>query len=96
MAAGPVIIIIIGSCCNSCGCPFSNWMSSSQFQCHRDVINDTKVRIGQNVADGLAAAGRRGLGVGSVNMVSEWTTYEGLKTSCRRWHNDMTDIAEEG
>jgi hypothetical protein len=28
------------------GCQFSNWMSSSQFQCHRDVINDTKVRIG--------------------------------------------------
>ena len=27
-------------------CQFSNWMSSSQFQCHRDVINDTKVRIG--------------------------------------------------
>ena len=29
-------------------CQFSNWMSSSQFQCHRDVINDTKVRIGAN------------------------------------------------
>src|SRR6202171_6413954 len=27
-------------------CQFSNWMTSSQFQCHRDVINDTKVRIG--------------------------------------------------
>ena len=26
-------------------CQFSNWMSSAQFQCHRDVINDTKVRI---------------------------------------------------
>jgi len=52
-------------------CQFSNWMSSSQFQCHRDVINDTKVRIGvQHLADGLAA-GRRGLGVGSVNTVSK-------------------------
>jgi hypothetical protein len=26
-------------------CQFSNSMSSSQFQCHRDVIDDTKVRI---------------------------------------------------
>jgi hypothetical protein len=31
-------------------CQFSNWMSSSQFQCHRDVINDTKVRIGANTS----------------------------------------------
>jgi hypothetical protein len=29
---------------------FSNLMSSSQFQCHRDVINDTKVRIGVNTS----------------------------------------------
>jgi hypothetical protein len=27
------------------GCQFSNSMSSSQFQCHRHVIDDTKVRI---------------------------------------------------
>jgi hypothetical protein len=51
-------------------------MPSSQIQCHLDVINDTKVRIGvsrtrgQHLADGLAA-GRRGLGVGSVNTVSK-------------------------
>jgi hypothetical protein len=28
-------------------------MSSSQFQCHRDVINDTKVRIGANGGAGI-------------------------------------------
>src|ERR1700740_1488747 len=40
-------------------CQFSNWMSSSQFQCHRDVINDTKVRIGANTS---RTAWRRGAG----------------------------------
>jgi hypothetical protein len=27
--------------------------------------------------------------------VSQQTTYEGLKTSCQRWHGDMTDIADQ-
>jgi hypothetical protein len=31
-------------------CQFSNWMSSSEFQCHRDVINDTKRGIGANTS----------------------------------------------
>jgi hypothetical protein len=26
-------------------CQFSNWMSSSQFQCHLDAIYDTKMRM---------------------------------------------------
>jgi hypothetical protein len=30
------------------GCQFSNKMSSSQFQCRRDLINDVKLRIGAN------------------------------------------------
>jgi hypothetical protein len=31
-------------------CQFSNWMSSSQFKCRRDVIYDMKLRIrGQSV-----------------------------------------------
>jgi hypothetical protein len=28
-------------------------------------------------------------------LVSKETTYEGLKTSCRRWPGDMTDINEQ-
>ena len=40
-------------------CQFSNWMSSSHFQCHRDVINDTKMRIGANTS---RTAWRRGAG----------------------------------
>ena len=36
-------------------CQFSNSMSSSQFQCHRDVIDDTKLRI-----RGVSVVGRRG------------------------------------
>src|ERR1700758_4050671 len=39
-------------------CQFSNWMSSSQFQCHRDVINDTKVRIGPTAVSATSAARR--------------------------------------
>ena len=35
------------------GCQFSNWMSSSQFQCHLDVIYDTKVRIRANGGAGI-------------------------------------------
>ena len=27
--------------------------------------------------------------------VSKQTSYEGLKSSCRRWHGDMTDIADQ-
>jgi len=27
--------------------------------------------------------------------VSKQTTYERLKSSCRRWHGDMTDIADQ-
>ena len=30
-----------------------------------------------------------------LNAVSKETRYEGLKTSCRRWHGDMTDIADQ-
>ena len=40
-------------------CQFSNWMSSSQFQCHRDVINDTKVRIGANTSRTVWRRGAR-------------------------------------
>jgi hypothetical protein len=38
---------------------FRRWMSSSQFQCRRGVINDTKVRIGANTS---RTARRRGRG----------------------------------
>ena len=31
----------------------------------------------------------------ATSGVSEETTYEGLKTSCRRWHGDMTDIVDQ-
>src|SRR5258705_12014296 len=34
-------------------------MSSSQFQCHRDVINDTKVRIGAATSRTACPATRR-------------------------------------
>ena len=30
-----------------------------------------------------------------LNVVSNKTTYEGLKTSCRRWHGDMPDIVDQ-
>ena len=43
-----------------------------------------------------AAAAEAVLGHVATGMgVSKQTTYEGLKTSCRRWHGDMTDIVEQ-
>jgi hypothetical protein len=42
------------------------------------------------------ARGRAGnLAFYSCPPVAKTTTYEGLKTSCRRWHGDMTDIVDQ-
>ena len=30
-----------------------------------------------------------------THVVLKQTTYEGLKTSCRKWHGDMTDIVDQ-
>ena len=30
----------------------------------------------------------------NIEDVLKETTYEGLKTSCRTWHGDMTDIVD--
>ena len=30
-----------------------------------------------------------------LNAVSKQTTYDSLKSSSRRWHGDMTDIADQ-
>jgi len=39
--------------------------------------------------------GEDGVARMALNAVLEYTTYEGLKTSCLGWHGDMTDIADQ-
>ena len=44
---------------------------------------------------GSWSTGRSPQDAESPDLVAKQTTYEGLKTSCRRWHGDMTDIADQ-
>src|SRR6266403_4017953 len=70
-------------------CQFSNWMSSSQFQCHRDVINDTKVRIGANTSG--TAWWRRGAGasawVPSTRSRNRRLSFDGAKVAANWAHS---------
>jgi hypothetical protein len=57
---------------------------------------DDVIRLKTAAALLRIARGRAGnLAFYSCPPVAKTTTYEGLKTSCRRWHGDMTDIVDE-
>jgi hypothetical protein len=70
-------------------CQFSNWMSSSQFQCHRDVINDTEVRIG--AANTSRTAWRRGAGASAWVPSTRSRNRRVMRGSkvCRGWPREV-------
>ena len=63
-----------------------------------DASYESLVRKGEGMATGAALAyayDQIDHARATLDAVSEWTTSEGRKTSCRRCHGDMTDIVDQ-
>jgi hypothetical protein len=60
-----------------------------------DVLGDQRyeslARKGETMTTATMATYAYDQTCAELNAVSKQTTYESLKTPCRRWHGDMTD-----
>ena len=61
---------------------------------HRGVL-ESYLGIYAAIAPSRALGDQTRIACRKGDAVSNQTTYESLKTSSRRWHGDMTDIADQ-